>query len=183
MFRGEHLVAARSGFELLPMTPTSPINLPFHHSLPMATRSTKQSGLVSLACTECRKQHLKCDARKPSCSRCLQNELICQYLPSRRGGRRKPRQDANRRPEEMNVSTLRRADDANGDRDTTADLVLELSHDACGGVRATSHAGQYVTATDCSQQPSDWPGAMADGSPKESYGHRTEPVNSEPLVS
>lgn len=94
------------------MTPASPINPPFQHPpLAMASRSTKQSGLAPLACTECRKQHLKCDARKPSCSRCLQNELFCQYLPSRRGGRRKPRQDGtgNRRtsssnhPEEMNL--------------------------------------------------------------------------------
>ncbi|CAI7649932.1 unnamed protein product [Penicillium pancosmium] len=74
----------------------------------MTPRSTKQSGLASLACTECRKQHLKCDALKPSCSRCLQNGEYCQYLPSRRGGRRKTR-DANRRlpsnhPDELNVS-------------------------------------------------------------------------------
>ncbi|KAJ6093339.1 C6 transcription factor [Penicillium sp. IBT 16267x] len=62
----------------------------------MTPRSTKQSGLAALACTECRKQHLKCDARKPTCSRCLQNEYFCQYLPSRRGGRRKTR-DPNRR--------------------------------------------------------------------------------------
>lgn len=72
---------------------------------------------------------------------------------------------------------------ANEYREATTDFVLELSHDACGGVRATSHAGQYVTATDCSQQPSDWPGAMAYGSPKESCEHRTEPVNWGPLVS
>ncbi|OJJ70840.1 hypothetical protein ASPBRDRAFT_43695 [Aspergillus brasiliensis CBS 101740] len=45
-----------------------------------------------LACTECRKQHLKCDAKSPTCSRCLQNRLKCNYLPSRRGGRRKTRE-------------------------------------------------------------------------------------------
>ncbi|KAE8154056.1 hypothetical protein BDV25DRAFT_1232 [Aspergillus avenaceus] len=56
-------------------------------------RSTRQSGLAALACTECRKQHLKCDAHQPSCSRCSQNALVCQYLPSRRGGRRRPRHD------------------------------------------------------------------------------------------
>ncbi|PYH96771.1 hypothetical protein BO71DRAFT_348315, partial [Aspergillus ellipticus CBS 707.79] len=36
-----------------------------------------------LACTECRKQHLKCDAKTPSCTRCTQNRLNCNYLPSR----------------------------------------------------------------------------------------------------
>ncbi|PYH40753.1 Zn(II)2Cys6 transcription factor [Aspergillus saccharolyticus JOP 1030-1] len=45
-----------------------------------------------LACTECRKQHLKCDAKTPSCSRCLENRFNCLYLPSRRGGRRKARE-------------------------------------------------------------------------------------------
>ncbi|KAL5690318.1 hypothetical protein EMGR_007974 [Emarellia grisea] len=44
-----------------------------------------------LACTECRKHHVKCDAKKPACSRCLDARLPCNYLPSRRGGRRKPR--------------------------------------------------------------------------------------------
>ncbi|KAJ5887606.1 C6 transcription factor [Penicillium taxi] len=58
----------------------------------MTPRSTKQTGLALLACTECRKQHLKCDAQKPSCSRCLEHKYLCQYLPSRRGGRRKTRE-------------------------------------------------------------------------------------------
>ncbi|KAJ3545203.1 hypothetical protein NM208_g2617 [Fusarium decemcellulare] len=55
------------------------------------SRSTKVTGLAALACTGCRKQHLKCDGKKPTCSRCLQNAIQCQYQPSRRGGRRKPR--------------------------------------------------------------------------------------------
>ncbi|KAI5456704.1 hypothetical protein BGZ63DRAFT_366614 [Mariannaea sp. PMI_226] len=57
------------------------------------TRITKENGLATLACTECRKQHLKCDAKKPTCSRCLQGGLLCHYQPSRRGGRRKPRHE------------------------------------------------------------------------------------------
>ncbi|KAJ5924648.1 C6 transcription factor [Penicillium verhagenii] len=76
----------------------------------MTPRSTKQSGLASLACTECRKQHLKCDARKPTCSRCLQNEYFCQYLPSRRGGRRKTREPIRRasfcQPDQINTSLV-----------------------------------------------------------------------------
>ncbi|OOQ91592.1 putative C6 transcription factor [Penicillium brasilianum] len=68
------------------------------HSPPSIMARTKRSGLVSLACTECRKQHLKCDAHKPTCSRCVQQGYFCQYLPSRRGGRRKPRQDSDRQP-------------------------------------------------------------------------------------
>ncbi|PLB37535.1 Zn(II)2Cys6 transcription factor [Aspergillus candidus] len=58
---------------------------------PTPSRSTKANGLASLACTECRKQHLKCDAGRPSCARCVQGGTLCQYLPSRRGGRRRAR--------------------------------------------------------------------------------------------
>ncbi|KAJ6028243.1 C6 transcription factor, partial [Penicillium herquei] len=82
------------------ITPGYDIHLTLQQPPPqliMTPRSTKQSGLASLACTECRKQHLKCDAKKPTCSRCLQNELFCQYLPSRRGGRRKTRNEPVRR--------------------------------------------------------------------------------------
>lgn len=45
----------------------------------------------SVACTECRKSHLKCDLQRPICSRCVSNRASCTYLPSRRGGRRIPR--------------------------------------------------------------------------------------------
>ncbi|CEI70563.1 hypothetical protein FVEN_g946 [Fusarium venenatum] len=51
--------------------------------------SVKPTGIVTLACTVCRKQHLKCDAGKPSCSRCTETDQVCFYEPSRRGGRRK----------------------------------------------------------------------------------------------
>ncbi|OAA62337.1 Transcription factor [Cordyceps fumosorosea ARSEF 2679] len=45
----------------------------------------------SVACTECRRSHLKCDLQRPICARCATNRLSCTYLPSRRGGRRVPR--------------------------------------------------------------------------------------------
>ncbi|KAF4435833.1 hypothetical protein F53441_13410 [Fusarium austroafricanum] len=51
--------------------------------------SVKSTGIASLACVVCRKQHLKCDGGKPSCSRCKETEQVCFYEPSRRGGRRK----------------------------------------------------------------------------------------------
>ncbi|CAJ0546742.1 Ff.00g013690.m01.CDS01 [Fusarium sp. VM40] len=51
--------------------------------------SVKSSGIAALACTVCRKQHLKCDAGKPSCARCTESQQVCFYEPSRRGGRRK----------------------------------------------------------------------------------------------
>lgn len=42
----------------------------------------------SLACTQCRSRHLKCDA-KPVCSRCEVDQLQCLYTKSRRGGNRR----------------------------------------------------------------------------------------------
>lgn len=38
-----------------------------------------------LACQECRKKHLKCDALMPICSRCSARGFSCSYTPSRRG--------------------------------------------------------------------------------------------------
>lgn len=40
----------------------------------------------SLACLPCRSRHLKCDATRPQCERCLEVARPCQYAPSRRGG-------------------------------------------------------------------------------------------------
>lgn len=40
----------------------------------------------SLACLPCRSRHLKCDATRPQCNRCLEVARRCQYAPSRRGG-------------------------------------------------------------------------------------------------
>ncbi|KAM0354956.1 hypothetical protein ACHAPU_000797 [Fusarium lateritium] len=54
-----------------------------------SSESAKSTGIAALACTVCRKQHLKCDAGKPSCMRCTETQQVCFYEPSRRGGRRK----------------------------------------------------------------------------------------------
>lgn len=40
----------------------------------------------SLACLPCRSRHLKCDGKKPECSRCTQVSKQCYYAESRRGG-------------------------------------------------------------------------------------------------
>ncbi|PYH40169.1 putative C6 transcription factor [Aspergillus saccharolyticus JOP 1030-1] len=40
----------------------------------------------SLACLSCRSRHLKCDGKRPSCSRCLEVAQPCEYIRSRRGG-------------------------------------------------------------------------------------------------
>lgn len=49
-----------------------------------------------LACVECRKAHLKCDAVSPACSRCFKQGLVCSYTPSRRGQRPKTSERASR---------------------------------------------------------------------------------------
>ncbi|KAL4885172.1 hypothetical protein BJY04DRAFT_180326 [Aspergillus karnatakaensis] len=40
----------------------------------------------SLACLPCRSRHLKCDGKKPCCSRCAEAAQDCHYARSRRGG-------------------------------------------------------------------------------------------------
>ncbi|KJK62890.1 GAL4-like ZnII2Cys6 or C6 zinc binuclear cluster DNA-binding domain protein [Aspergillus parasiticus SU-1] len=44
---------------------------------------------ASLACTECRRKHLKCDGSLPTCNRCTAASKECNYLPSRRGQKRR----------------------------------------------------------------------------------------------
>ncbi|EED24563.1 C6 transcription factor, putative [Talaromyces stipitatus ATCC 10500] len=44
---------------------------------------------AALACIECRRKHLKCDAKIPVCSRCHEAGFRCSYLKSKRGGKRK----------------------------------------------------------------------------------------------
>ncbi|KAJ5623501.1 hypothetical protein N7490_012106 [Penicillium lividum] len=49
---------------------------------PQNGRATRSS----LACLPCRSRHLKCDAKKPRCTRCTEFSRECQYARSRRGG-------------------------------------------------------------------------------------------------
>jgi hypothetical protein len=53
-----------------------------------------------LACDACRQKHLKCDAAKPICTRCVATSLPCNYTPSRRGyrGTKRPREFDDRQP-------------------------------------------------------------------------------------
>lgn len=41
---------------------------------------------VSLACLPCRTRHVRCDAKKPRCNRCCEEDKECSYAKSRRGG-------------------------------------------------------------------------------------------------
>ncbi|KAK4063670.1 transcriptional regulator family: Fungal Specific TF [Trichoderma harzianum] len=45
-------------------------------------------GRVAIACTECRNQHLRCDAITPTCSRCRNLHKTCVYMDLRRSRRR-----------------------------------------------------------------------------------------------
>ncbi|KAJ5215586.1 uncharacterized protein N7498_001993 [Penicillium cinerascens] len=57
--------------------------------MPTSSSAHPKARLSSLACMECRKHHIKCDAQKPSCSRCVAAKINCVFLPSRRGARRR----------------------------------------------------------------------------------------------
>jgi hypothetical protein len=54
-----------------------------------STSSKPPRQLSSLACTACRRRHLKCDAQTPVCSRCQASNTECRYIQSRRGLRTK----------------------------------------------------------------------------------------------
>ncbi|EED18536.1 C6 transcription factor, putative [Talaromyces stipitatus ATCC 10500] len=55
---------------------------PFNDSAARRVRPSRSS----LACLPCRSRHLKCDGKKPYCSRCVETAKQCHYVPSRRGG-------------------------------------------------------------------------------------------------
>ncbi|PYI03400.1 hypothetical protein BO78DRAFT_197530 [Aspergillus sclerotiicarbonarius CBS 121057] len=97
-----------------------------------------------LACTECRKQHLKCDAKTPSCSRCLQNRLDCNYLPSRRGGRRKIR-EALRHQHAASADYAHHLQQSVASGSSSADLILSPHTTNLNGPDAASIvSGQQV---------------------------------------
>ncbi|KAL7929257.1 hypothetical protein V8C35DRAFT_315924 [Trichoderma chlorosporum] len=48
----------------------------------------RTKGRVAIACTECRNQHLRCDAVVPTCSRCRNLHKTCVYMDLRRSRRR-----------------------------------------------------------------------------------------------
>ena len=54
--------------------------------------STKRAIRNSLSCTQCRYKHLRCDGRKPICTRCETEAKQCIYPPSRRRGNPKGKQ-------------------------------------------------------------------------------------------
>lgn len=78
-------------------------------SAPSPVNGVKMPKPSPIACIECRKHHLKCNAGKPSCARCAKAQLPCDYLPSRRGGRRNVHK---KRPNQQTRETLERVDPA-----------------------------------------------------------------------
>ncbi|KAM0425893.1 hypothetical protein ACHAPT_008831 [Fusarium lateritium] len=72
------------------------------------TVNSHQDGVAKpspLACTECRRKHVKCDANSPQCMRCQTQGLRCRYEPSRRGlKRRRLHQFASRSPGDLSVT-------------------------------------------------------------------------------
>lgn len=58
------------------------------------SREAVASRASSLACLECRRQHLRCDAGHPACRRCVAARRPCYYAPSRRGRKRRRDDDS-----------------------------------------------------------------------------------------
>ncbi|OQE46957.1 hypothetical protein PENCOP_c001G06717 [Penicillium coprophilum] len=57
---------------------------------PDRNKPAKRGTRNSLSCAQCRYKHLRCDGRKPVCSRCATNTVPCVYPVSRRRGNPKP---------------------------------------------------------------------------------------------
>lgn len=85
-----------------------PVNQNMSSAEATVTTITGEDALTrpsSLACLECRRKHLKCDAATPACARCISRGLSCNYTPSRRGYRRWAKRSA---PDGESQSTGRR---------------------------------------------------------------------------
>jgi hypothetical protein len=82
-----------------------------------------------LACGECRKRHLKCDAALPICARCSSNGLECTYVPSRRGGvpraKRCASQEHEPRPKYYSPSTSFRSIENDGQATYRGQVVVQ----------------------------------------------------------
>lgn len=89
-----------------PMGPPTPMEVqyttPVIPALPPNTSTDQHQPIarfmgpppISLACTECRSRHLKCDAGVPSCNRCQVERKECSYIKSRRGWKETRRKKA-----------------------------------------------------------------------------------------
>lgn len=102
-----------------------------------------------LACIECRQHHVKCDAKTPSCSRCLDAGINCKYLPSRRGRNRKAR-DQRRLESGSIVPEIPRP----GDSGSLAENIIHSPFSGMGNIgkdNASSTSGEqgqnFVSAT------------------------------------
>lgn len=69
--------------------PTSHHSHQLHADLsptPPSMQADQAPDRVALACLQCRRRHIKCDATQPPCSRCRREGKECTYQASRRGG-------------------------------------------------------------------------------------------------
>ncbi|CRL25723.1 Fungal transcriptional regulatory protein, N-terminal [Penicillium camemberti] len=68
----------------------------------MGASTNATAGTAQVACINCRQRHQKCDGNIASCERCARSNLICQYVPSRRGLRFPPE----REPQFLHATSL-----------------------------------------------------------------------------
>lgn len=106
-----------------------------------ATSQARGATRSSLACLPCRSRHLKCDATRPQCNRCLEVSRQCQYAPSRRGGldraalaerrRRLALADSITASDSTRAPALKKTAIVPSDREPTSRLDIELpdTHD------------------------------------------------------
>ncbi|KAJ3547106.1 hypothetical protein NM208_g772 [Fusarium decemcellulare] len=85
----------------------SPPNASPGTSLAPSLHSHASSKPTALACIECRRKHVKCDAKTPQCLRCQAQGLECSYQASRRGlKKRKHHHQSSRSPASSSLGVV-----------------------------------------------------------------------------
>lgn len=82
---GKNRRSSRQQITLADQSPSSPVQLPEE---PTSTRKRKIPHRITVACTTCRNQHLRCDGAAPVCTRCREGNKRCVYKDIRRQSRR-----------------------------------------------------------------------------------------------
>jgi hypothetical protein len=134
-------------------TSPPPPTPPLPHSKPGGTRVTRSS----LACLSCRSRHLKCDGRKPHCSRCAESDRRCDYTPSRRGGLDRAALGERRRRLEAAVSNSNSSNNTHANDSARSTCFFLPSFDSLSRSErdvAASDDALLAQALSCTESPS-----------------------------
>ncbi|KAJ7035139.1 hypothetical protein C8F04DRAFT_1259205 [Mycena alexandri] len=126
---------------------------------------------ISIACTNCRQRRTKCTGTYPSCERCLERKLLCEYPTDRKRGRgpARPKPKLSGPPLPKNVRRLVKIDPGkSGDDYDASDVELEpLQHPSRHGdgheARDSSHHTSTILPLELSLPPASTPNSHFPG--------------------